>query len=164
MRTAAAILAATVGLGACGEPPLDDDRPRVDGEACYLVADLVVQAWEAYVGPLSPRCRAYLDSYAVAMMPRPEVEHECGGDGGCAVYRERAVYVWEGADEGLAVNIAAHEWTHVLGQCTGVDTGNTHENRTLWGDWGGTVKLREGYDTSSVVGWAQAHASVGPCD
>lgn len=159
-------------LAACAAA--DDDRPRVEGEACYLAAESVMEAWEAHVGPVPARCREVLATYAIDVADDATLKKRCSGVAprpgkrllGCAKYGARVIVIDENCDATSRVDVAVHEWTHALDACVGRtpkdrDPRNDHADPLLWGtdDPGG---LRGG-GVDSVVGLARAHSAIGPC-
>lgn len=163
-----ALLLAT--LAGCAVSAVDDPRPRVDGAACYLAAEVVVEAWEAHVGPVSDDCRERLATYTIDVTPTVVEDCEMLSPGpgkrlvGCVAPRERAIYIEEDADMGARVDIAVHEWTHALDACIGRtawEDVQEHADPILWGQGDGGALMNGGID--SVVGLARTNAAIGPC-
>lgn len=175
MRRVLVVIAALV-LCSCAESAMGDPRGRADGDACYLAIGPVVDAWEALVGPVPERCRDAMGGYALEVLPAPEFAARCseaveGGPvprGACTSFRGGFIAVADRWGESMRVDLAVHEWVHVVARCVGADpedddASNDHADLLVWGARGGNVERTYWHDESTVVGLATTNALVGPC-
>jgi hypothetical protein len=135
----------------------ETDRPRVEARACFEAGVEVVSAWTAVRGLMPARCVDLLDRASIHVVD--ELPETCGAntpDGkrtvGCAFGMPRAEIYLLRMGEAQTVDIAAHEWVHVIASCVDEDVDSDHSDARIWGG-----------DLESVLGLAQASAPIGPC-
>jgi hypothetical protein len=153
MRVTAAI---ALTLTACAVG--DASRPVVDENACYASGQVVAETLSAVMldEPMPAECWALLDTTVVSYVTEmPCTSDQDGRVIGCSFNPPNPRILLldaEGVTNEEHVDIAAHEWLHLLAECALGDSDPKHTKPILWG---------KGLD--AVLGLALAAAPTGPC-
>lgn len=146
---------ALLALVGCAESPAEGMRGRVEANACGYAFVAALGAWTQLRGAVPEACMHVDEHYELSLVP--ELPPGCASPGtvGCTVFKRghRQVLLLESLDEQQRVDVATHEWVHVLLDCVNGDPDYDHLAENVW-SW---------HDQSTVLGDAVAIAPLGPC-
>jgi hypothetical protein len=122
-------------LSGCATTRLPD---LADYEAARYAA---IDAWERVVGPVPRRCRLLTGEYSVIEVV--EIQR-CGEElpdysfWGCVHHYSQIIEIATANRTALEkMDIAVHEYVHVLRRCVCGGTDSHHKDNRLWGEYGG---------------------------